>query len=93
MSSANRPPTGPPPAEGSRLADWLARPKVVLGVVLTALAVWFIAVNNEKVRIHFWLVWVTARLWIVLLCVFLGGALAAFLFSRHRGARRAKRGG
>jgi uncharacterized integral membrane protein len=92
MSSANIPPAGTrPPSAGSRTADLLARPKVVLGAVITALAIWFIAVNNEKVRIHFWVVWVSARLWIVLLCVFLAGALVGFLFSRRRaGARRAK---
>jgi uncharacterized integral membrane protein len=93
MSSAHIPPDGtrPPSTAGSRMADKLASPKVVLGAVITALAIWFIAINSKTVRIHFWIVWVSARLWVVLLCVFVAGALVGFLFSRRRtGARRAK---
>ncbi len=91
MSNSNLPPTGTSSTAGSRMADRLARPKIVLGAVITALAIWFIAINNGTVRIHFWVVWVSARLWIVLLCVFVAGALACWLMSRRRaGARRAR---
>jgi uncharacterized integral membrane protein len=91
MSSANLPPTGPPPSTGSRVADKLARPKVVLGIVITALAIWFIAANNETVRIRFWVAWVSAKMWAVLLVVFLAGALASYLLSWRRAARRRAR--
>jgi len=90
MSSGNLPPADQRPSAGSRVADRLARPKVVLGLIITALAIWFIAVNNGTVRIHFWVVWVSAKLWIVLLCVFLAGALVSYLLSWRR-SRRARR--
>ncbi|MBR7834320.1 LapA family protein [Actinospica durhamensis] len=92
MSSPNLPPTGTSSTAGSRMADRLARPKVVLGAVITALAIWFIAVNNGTVRIHFWVVWVSAKLWIVLLCVFIAGALASWLLSRRRASVRRTKG-
>ena len=86
--TSNLPPSAPPTA-GSRVADRLAKPKVVLGLVITALAIWFIAINNATVRIHFWVVWVSAKLWVVLLLVFVLGALASYLLSwRRRRARQ-----
>ncbi|WP_211244461.1 LapA family protein [Actinospica robiniae] len=90
MSTGNLPPTGQKPTAGSRVADKLAKPKVALGIIITALAIWFIAINNATVRIHFWVAWVSAKLWIVLLLVFVLGALASYLLSWRR-SRRARR--
>lgn len=91
MSSGNLPPQGGQrPTAGTRVADKLAKPKVVLGLVITALAIWFIAINNATVRIHFWVAWVSAKLWIVLLLVFVLGALSSYLLSWRR-SRRARR--
>jgi uncharacterized integral membrane protein len=89
--SANRPPIGSaqPEREGeSRLVARLATPKVFIGGLVTIAAVWFIIANNSQVRIHLWLTWVSARLWLVLLLVFLAGALVGFLTGRRRAKRR-----
>jgi uncharacterized integral membrane protein len=88
--SANYPPAGspqnPPPrrSSGDRLADALARPRVVLGGLITIAAVWFIIANNTTVRIRLWVVWVSAQLWVVLLLTFVAGALVGLLSVRHR---------
>ena len=91
--SANIPPVGGPQPEAkreSRLAERLATPKVFIGGIVTIAAVWFIIANNSHVRIHLWVTWVSARLWLVLLITFLAGGLVGFLMGRRRrkGERR-----
>jgi uncharacterized integral membrane protein len=93
--SANIPPVEPPTRQSSRrasgkdaLTDRLARPKVFIGGLITIAALWFIIANNSRVRIHLWVTWVSARLWVVLLLTFVAGALVGFLFARRRGRRR-----
>ena len=91
--SANIPPVGSPEPErkrGPRLAERLATPKVFIGGIVTIAAVWFIIANNAHVRIHLWVVWISARLWLVLLLTFLAGSLVGFLTGRRRrkGERR-----
>lgn len=66
----------------------LARPKVILGLLITAAAIWFIIANNTRVRIHLWLTWVSARLWLVLLITFVAGVLVGLLFAWRRSRRR-----
>lgn len=95
--SANTPPPGPPrgteqPRPGRRsgkdvLGEQLARPKVAIGALITIVAVWFIIANNTHVRIHLWVTWVSARLWVVLLLTFVAGALVGYLFARRRRRR------
>jgi len=92
--SANIPPRSsgqnpPPRTTGDRFADAVAKPKFVLGLVITIAALWFIFANTHRVRIHMWLTWVSAQLWAVLLLTFLAGALADRLFGRRR--RRGRR--
>jgi uncharacterized integral membrane protein len=99
--SANVPPQ-PPPDPGARrqqptrrsrwdkdaLAEKLGTPKAFFGILITIAAVWFIIANNQIVRIHLWLAYVNARLWIVLLLTFVAGAIVGYLFARRRAGRR-----
>lgn len=52
---------------------------------------WFIIANNQIVRIHLWLTYVNARLWIVLLLTFVAGAIVGYLFAKRRARRRSDR--
>jgi uncharacterized integral membrane protein len=84
-------PTDEPEARGRRsLTDRLITPKSVGGLVIVGLAVWFILANNAHTRIHFWVVWVTAQLWMVLAGTFVVGMLLGFLI-RRRGRDRKQR--
>jgi len=90
------PPIGAPDLEsgaGPRrpaFRDRLLTPKTVIGTLVLALAVWFVLANNTQTRIHLWVTWVTARLWIVLAVVFVAGALVGFLLGRRGKERRRK---
>lgn len=83
------PPSPDPQQSESRTgpAALLAKPKVIVGALITIAAVWFIIANNERVRIRLWIPWISARLWVVLLLTFLAGALVGFLFARRRQRR------
>ena len=90
---ANIPPVGssepePERKRDSRLAERLATPKVFIGGLVTAASLWFIIANNSQVRIHLWVTWISARLWLVLLIVFLAGAFVGFLGGRRRTKRK-----
>jgi uncharacterized integral membrane protein len=89
--SANTPPTGSPhPPRRStrdRIGDRLAKPKVAVAALITIAALWFIIGNNSRVRIHLWVVWFTARLWVVLLLTFLAGAALGRLSRNRRRTR------
>jgi uncharacterized integral membrane protein len=89
--TANIPPIGSPEPEskrGSGLAGKLATPKVVIGGLISIAALWFIIANNSTVRVHLWVTWVSARLWLVLLLTFVAGALVGFLSGRRRAKRK-----
>lgn len=81
--TTNTTPTGPQSTH-TGMADRLATPKAFLAILITAAAAWFIIANNSLVRIHLWVTWVSARLWLVLLVTFLAGALVGFLVARRR---------
>lgn len=87
MSTDVPPPSGPRDARGP-LARWLANPRTVLGLLITAAALWFVIANNTTVRIRLWVVWVSAQLWLVLLLTFIAGSLVGLLFARQRRRRR-----
>lgn len=91
--SHNVPPGGsqqnpPRRSTGDKIADRLATPRAFLAVIITAASLWFIIANNYRVRIHLWLAWFTARLWVVLLLTFVAGVLVGLLSARRR--RKAK---
>ena len=89
--TANIPPIGssePESKRGSGLVDKLATPKAVIGALISIAAIWFIIANNSTVRIHLWIPWVSARLWLVLLLTFVAGSLVGFLTGRRRAKRK-----
>lgn len=63
-------------------------PRLVVAVLLIAVAVLFIVQNREDARVN--LLWFdfTMSLWLVLLLVFLGGMASGALLWRRRAARR-----
>ena len=83
------PPIGAPEAErkSSGVSEKLVNPKTVTGLVIAVLAIWFIIANSAHTRIHLWVFWVSARLWVVLLGTFVAGIAAGWLLKR-RNARR-----
>ncbi|CAM5674090.1 hypothetical protein SAVIM338S_07116 [Streptomyces avidinii] len=66
---------------GSRFA---VSPRLVTGVILVGLAVWFVLINTRTARIHFWIPWVDAPMWFVLAVTFMAGAAAAWLLGRRK---------
>lgn len=74
---------------GRGLADegWRPSPKQIGGGILALLAIVFVFQNTQRVRIHLLGFNVEAQLWLVLLAMFLIGALAATLLRWH-GRRR-----
>lgn len=81
------PPTGHPEAGAkhhSGLSDKMPSRKALLGLIITVLVAWFIAANRAHVRVHLWIVWFNARLWIVLLCTFLAGVATGWLLVKRR---------
>ncbi|WP_035851547.1 LapA family protein [Kitasatospora azatica] len=61
--------------------------RVVVGVVVGALALWFLLANLERVKIQFWVFTVTAPLWIALAATLLIGAVLGYLFKGRRDNR------
>ena len=89
--SANIPPIGstePEGKQGSGLVGKLATPKVIIAGLVSIAALWFIIANNSEVRVHLWVTWVSAKLWLVLLLTFAAGALVGFLSARRRAKRK-----
>ncbi|GAA1273758.1 hypothetical protein GCM10009665_71750 [Kitasatospora nipponensis] len=58
--------------------------RVVVGVVVAALALWFLLANLDKVKIQFWVFTVTAPLWIALTATLAAGAVLGYLFKGRR---------
>lgn len=90
---SNVPPIGTPsdePATSGRrsLSERLVGPKPVIGLLIVVATVWFVLANTSHTRIHFWVVWVTAQLWIVLAGTFLVGMLLGFLLRRRTRDRK-----
>jgi hypothetical protein len=75
--------------ERGRMATWLRQPKNVLGLVVTALTVWFILANDSETRIRFWVVWVTTKLWVALVITFVAGLIVGYLLKRRSVGKRA----
>ncbi|MBB4921860.1 LapA family protein [Kitasatospora kifunensis] len=61
--------------------------KLIVGVVLFALALWFLLANLNSVKIQFWVFTVTAPLWIALAATLLIGAVIGYLFKDRREGR------
>lgn len=76
---------------GSRTAGLSVSPRVLVGALLVALSVWFVLINTRSVRIHFWVFWAQAPMWLVLVVALLVGAAASWLFQRRRRQDRPRR--
>ncbi|MEV6065086.1 lipopolysaccharide assembly protein LapA domain-containing protein [Nocardia sp. NPDC052001] len=62
-------------------------PNQWIALVITVLAVIFVAANRNKVSIEFLLVSVTSPLWLILLVMFVIGWIAGLLTARSRRRR------
>ena len=69
------------------VTEKLLNPKSVIGLLITVLAAWFIIANNTEIRVHLWVAWVSARLWLVLLCTFVAGLATGWLLKRRTAKR------
>ncbi|HEV2634273.1 MAG TPA: hypothetical protein VGX23_03940 [Actinocrinis sp.] len=86
---SDHPPSGDRASDRSpsALAQRLLHPKAVAGLVIAVLAIWFSLANGAETRVHLWVFWVSARLWLVLLATFAAGFAAGRLL-RRRTVRR-----
>ena len=74
-------PQGKPPRTA---ADKAERSRLIGGIVIAIVAIWFILANTHKTTITFWFVTVTSPMWLTLAGTFLAGMLASLLFIRRR---------
>lgn len=65
-------------------------PKVIIGALLLAALIWFVAVNTRDAKITVWIPTYNVPVWIVLLVTFAGGWIVGSLLRRRRQAVRAK---
>jgi uncharacterized integral membrane protein len=79
----------PPPAQRTA-ADKAQRSRMIGGIVIAVVAIWFILANTHKTSITFWVVTVTSPMWLTLAGTFLGGMLTSLLLTRTRARRREK---
>lgn len=61
--------------------------RLIVGVVVAALALWFLLANLNNVKIQFWVFTVEAPLWIALAATLLIGAVLGYLFKGRRESR------
>lgn len=78
-----QPPTAGPKSPRSA-ADKIDRTRLIGGIVIAAIAIWFIMANTNDARITFWFVTVSAPIWLTLAGTFMAGMLASLLFTRSR---------
>ena len=62
-------------------------PKLIISVVIGAVALWFIIANTETARIRLFFVTVSAPVWLVLLITFAAGGAAWHLYLRRSGKK------
>jgi uncharacterized integral membrane protein len=75
--------SGAPAKRGPRIS-----PRMILSVVILAIALWFIFANTRDMRIKLWVTDVTAPTWLVLLCTFAAGVIFGWLLTVRRRRRR-----
>jgi LPXTG-motif cell wall-anchored protein len=74
-------PEAKPPRTAADKAD---RSRLIGGIVIAIVAIWFILANTHRTSITFWFVTVTSPMWLTLAGTFLAGMLATLLFTRRR---------
>jgi uncharacterized integral membrane protein len=82
----------PPPAQQAphAAADKVRRSRMIGGIVIAVVAIWFIVANTHKTSITFWVVTVTSPMWLTLAGTFLAGMLTSLLLTRTRARKRQK---
>lgn len=77
------------PAGGAKAAaDKAQRSRLIGGIILAIVAIWFIMANTHKAEVTFWFVTVTSPMWLTLAGTFLAGMAATLLFTRNRDRAR-----
>lgn len=84
-------PQPPPAPQASRTAaDKAQRSRMIGGIVIAVVAIWFILANTHKASITFWVVTVTSPMWLTLAGTFLAGMLTSLLLTRTRAKKHQK---
>ena len=82
-------PQPPPAPQASRTAaDKAQRSRMIGGIVIAVVAIWFIVANTRKVSITFWVATVSSPMWLTLAGTFLAGMLTSLLLTRSRTRKR-----
>ncbi|WP_112133926.1 LapA family protein [Glycomyces dulcitolivorans] len=63
--------------------------RLIVAVVIIALAVWFVLANTEEVGVKLWFVKVETPMWIMLAVVFIAGWAVGALLRRRSAKKRA----
>ena len=63
--------------------------KVIVGAIVLAIAIWFIAVNSQDVHVKLWVHTVSAPMWLVLVVTLAVGMLLGLLAARRRRRKKA----
>jgi uncharacterized integral membrane protein len=79
-----------PPQAPRTAADKAQRSRMIGGIVIAVVAIWFILANTHKASITFWVVTVTSPMWLTLAGTFLAGMLTSLLLTRNRAKKREK---
>jgi uncharacterized integral membrane protein len=61
--------------------------RLIGGLAIAGLALWFLLANLNRVRIQFWVYTVTAPLWIALATTLVVGFVLGYLFKGRRDSR------
>ena len=76
----------PPPAPHAErsAADKAQRNRMIGGIVIAVVAIWFIVANTRKASITFWVVTVSSPMWLTLAGTFLAGMATSLLLTRSK---------
>ena len=80
-------PTPPPQRTEANKAE---HTRLIGGIVISIIAIWFVVANTHKTSITFWVVTVTSPMWLALAGTFLAGMLASLLLTRTRTRNKPK---
>lgn len=87
-TDAPQPPPAPQPPRTA--ADKAQRSRMIGGIVIAIVAIWFILANTHKASITFWVASVTSPMWLTLAGTFLAGMLTSLLLTRTQTRKRQK---
>jgi uncharacterized integral membrane protein len=87
-TDAPQPPPAPQPPRTA--ADKAQRSRMIGGIVIAVVAIWFIMANTRTASITFWVATVTSPMWLTLAGTFLAGMLTSLLLTRSHTKKRDK---